>query len=193
MEQTAESADDSRLKQHLIQARPELQSHLSAAQNLQRQLVASNSASGSETRRALRHRFPVAFTTATISRRCIQRQDESMMSSRRWRLASNPTRLDAVGRRHQDRRIARPPGRDLGGNHAAGDQLRGVDDLAYAVSGPAPSCRPDWGHPDCMASNASSEPPQGLRHGCNPGYRCRLWWDSHRRTSGASALAGCDL
>jgi len=40
VEDTAESADDSRLKQHLIQARPELQSHLSAAQNLQRQLVA---------------------------------------------------------------------------------------------------------------------------------------------------------
>ena len=40
VEDTADSSDDSRLKQHLIQERPELQSHLSAAQNLQRQLVA---------------------------------------------------------------------------------------------------------------------------------------------------------
>ena len=40
VEQTADSADDSRLKQHLIQARPDLQSHLTAAKNLQRQLVA---------------------------------------------------------------------------------------------------------------------------------------------------------
>jgi hypothetical protein len=40
VEQTADSADDSRMKQHLIQARPDLQSHLTAAQNLQRQLVA---------------------------------------------------------------------------------------------------------------------------------------------------------
>ena len=40
VEDTADSADDVRLQYHLGQARPDLQSHLAMAQDLQRQLVA---------------------------------------------------------------------------------------------------------------------------------------------------------
>ncbi len=40
VEKTADSADNSRLKQHLMQTRPDLQSHLSEAKTIQRQLVA---------------------------------------------------------------------------------------------------------------------------------------------------------
>lgn len=40
VEDTANSVDDARLKQHLIRTRPDLSSHLSAARELQRELVA---------------------------------------------------------------------------------------------------------------------------------------------------------
>jgi putative membrane protein len=40
VEKTADSSDNSRLKQHLMQTRPDLQSHLSEAKTIQRQLVA---------------------------------------------------------------------------------------------------------------------------------------------------------
>jgi putative membrane protein len=40
VEKTADSSDNSRLKQHLLQTRPDLQSHLSEAKTIQRQLVA---------------------------------------------------------------------------------------------------------------------------------------------------------
>lgn len=40
VEKTADSAENSRLKQHLMQTRPDLQSHLSEAKTIQRQLVA---------------------------------------------------------------------------------------------------------------------------------------------------------
>jgi putative membrane protein len=40
VEKTADSSENSRLKQHLMQTRPDLQSHLSEAKTIQRQLVA---------------------------------------------------------------------------------------------------------------------------------------------------------
>ena len=40
VEDTANSVEDTRLKQHLIQTRPDLMSHLTGARDLQRQVVA---------------------------------------------------------------------------------------------------------------------------------------------------------